>query len=293
MPKLGVVFGTANAALEGRVLRLLPSDTPFGSTPSPVYEFMLPSAATIICAHRHGDGHVFSPSMINYRAIVFTMKMFGVTHLLSFSAVGSLREEIFPGKTIFIPTQIFDDTKGIRKHTFFEGDDDVVAHISLADPICRDFATLLDRVFSRVNSCFCTLLGGTYVVIDGPAYSTRAKSLFYKGTLGAHVVGMTAWPEAGLTREAGMHYGVICTPADYDSWRPDQSGVDADEVKKGLAPFANLPNMIIPDLVEALRERNGNSCATACPNALTGFAIHSDRNKVRPEKNGKYIPLLP
>lgn len=295
MPKLGVIFGTANAALKGKTLRIFPSDTPFGETPSPIYEFRLPNAEIIFCAERHGDGHVFSPSKVNYRAMIYKMKLLGVTHLLSFSAVGSLDENIFPGKHVVIPLQLFDWTRGIRPHTFFDGNNDVVAHVAMGDPICEKLASLACHIlFQRETAAgrrskFSVIRHGTYVVIEGPTFSTRAESIFFKQTLGASIVGMTALPEAKLAREAGIHYAVVATPADYDSWRENHAGVDADEIKQGLAPYKSLPNILIPAMAADLTRY----CCKTCANSLKGFAIHSDPSKIGWEKRKKYEPLLP
>jgi len=292
--KLGVIFGTANSALKGKTLRIFPSDTPFGETPSPIYEFRLPNGETIFCAERHGDGHVFSPSNVNYRAIIYKMKLLGVTHLLSFSAVGSLDEKIIPGKSIVLPLQLFDWTRGMRAHTFFDGDNDVVAHVSMADPICDRLAKLAWHFLHQWECSanhkkkFEAICYGTYVVIEGPTFSTRAESIFFKQTLGAAVVGMTALPEAKLAREAGLHYAVVATPADYDSWRQDCAGVDANEVKKGLEPYKQLPNILLPALAADLTRYRCETCAAA----LHGFAIHSDPNKIPWKKRKRYEPLL-
>lgn len=293
--KLGVIFGTSNVTgFENISASGRPTHTPFGDAPG-IFVGMSMAGEDIIVTNRHGDGHVFSPSSINYRAIIYAMKRFGVTHLLSFSAVGSLKETIEPGKTIVVPIQLYDDTKGIRKHTFFDGDNDVVAHASLADPICPRFA---NQISDALSDCKLQSLGfngfqhgGTYVVIEGPTFSTRAKSRFYKEVLCADLVGMTAWPEAPLAREAGMHYAVVCFPADYDSWRGGHAGVNADEVKAGLAPFTAIPELLLPRLVKSLQ--NEKKACTDCPTALGGFAVHSDPDKLPIEKRMRYKLLLP
>jgi len=294
--KLGVIFGTSKTNLPWPERKTMGNfhRTPFGETPELVTVLNIDSH-DVVTINRHGDGHVFSPSSVNYRAIIWKMKELGVTHLLSFSAVGSLKETIVPGKTIVVPIQIYDDTKSIRKHTFFEGANNLVAHVSLADPICPQFAS---RISDALTKCDLKALGfngfqhgGTYVVIEGPTFSTRAKSLFYKEILHADLVGMTAWPEAPLAREAGMHYGMICSPADYDSWRGGCAGVTADEVKVGLAPFAPIPELILPLLARSLQ--NEPEKCHDCPASLDGFAFHSDPNKLSWEIRKRYEPLLP
>lgn len=294
--KLGVIFGTMNHVhLDAKLVDAsVFCQTPFGPAPAGFETWHTPEG-DFLCTRRHGSFHTYSPSAVNYRAIIYKMKELGVTHLLSFSAVGSLKETIEPGKTIVVPIQLYDDTKGIRKHTFFEGDNDVVAHASLADPICPRFA---NQISDTLADCQLQSLGfngfqhgGTYVVIEGPTFSTRAKSRFYKEVLGADLVGMTAWPEAPLAREAGMHYAVVCFPADYDSWRGGHAGVNADEVKAGLAPFTAIPQLILPRLVKSLQ--SGEKACTDCPAALGGFAVHSDPDKIDWEKRKRYELLLP
>ena len=291
---LGVIGGTALFKLPFPVITELDVNTPFGQPSSSIKQVCLASGQRIYLLNRHGHGHVFSPSSVNYRANIWAMKKLGVTHLLSFSAVGSLQETIVPGKTIVVPTQLFDDTKGIRQHTFFEGDNDVVAHVSLADPICPRFASRVSDILTKTEwkkLGFSGIQhGGTYVVIEGPTFSTRAKSRYYKEILGADLVGQTAWPEAPLAREAGLHYAIIAFPADYDSWRGGCAGVTADEIMTGLAPFSTIPELILPRLVQLLDDED--EICQECQNSLAGFTIHSDMNVLAWEKRKKYVPLL-
>ncbi len=286
-PILGIFGGTALVHLPFPVIDEFEIETPFGQPSDTIKQVQLDNGYFAFILNRHGAGHVYSPSSINYRANVWAMKHCGVTHLLSISAVGSLQEHIVPGETLVIPTQLFDFTRGLRPRTFFQGDNDVVAHVSLADPFCPAFHACLIRLLSTSRNPTALQANGTYVVIEGPNYSTRAESLFFKNSLQAYVVGMTAMPEARLAREAQLCYAVICLPADYDSWRMDEKGVDADEVVAGLEPFKPLIAPIITGLAKVIVS---DQCG--CGRALSGFAIHSDLKAVPEYQLEKYQLLL-
>ncbi|NQT50289.1 MTAP family purine nucleoside phosphorylase [Candidatus Kuenenbacteria bacterium] len=292
--KLGVFGGTALFDLPFPVIDELWIITPFG-VPSDVIKVLeLPDGTHVYLMNRHGPGHVFSPSKLNYRANVYAMKKADVTHLLSLSACGSLSENMHPSKTLFVPAQLFDWTKGIRKHTFFEGDNDAVAHISFGDPICLDLAREVHTICKKIVELspewfqlFSETLTGSTVVIEGPRFSSHVESVFFKNVMGADAIAMTPMPEAALAREAGLCYAVLHFPADFDSWRKATKGVNADEVKAGLEPYKPIPATIIPILAEAIQTGRCN-----CVNSLEGFAIHSNIEVVPPGKMKKYRLLL-
>ncbi|MBI5077075.1 MTAP family purine nucleoside phosphorylase [Candidatus Falkowbacteria bacterium] len=256
--------------------------TPFGSPSEPFIETKLRTGETVVLLNRHGEGHLLGPSAINYRANVWGMKKLGVTHLLSICAVGSLEPHIKPGKTLLIPDQLFDWTKGARKHTFFDGQDDVVAHYGFADPICADFSatvaaacgTLIDE-FNIAHEKSTPL-----VIIEGPTFSTRAESRFFRETLHAVAVGMTALPEARLAREAGLCYAVLCLPTDYDSWRAAEKGVESIEIAKTIKTFAKVPIAIIPYLARKLRDESC-SCRVSFASAVASDLSKIDLKKMR------------
>lgn len=201
--------------------------TPFG-TPSDAYTVgTLPRAdappITAVFLPRHGAGHRLLPSEINYRANVHGLKQLGVTHLVSVSAVGSLREEVAPGHLV-LPDQFIDRTKGVRASTFFG--DGVVGHVQFGRPTC-------DRLRALVAACArdggaTVHEGGTCIVMEGPAFSTRAESELYRSpSFGASIIGMTALPEAKLAREAELAYTMLALSTDYDCWHEEEVSVDA------------------------------------------------------------------
>lgn len=187
-------------------------ETPFGR-PSGDFIVGKIEGETVAFLPRHGSGHVFNPSEVNYRANIWGMKKLGVETLISVSAVGSLREELKPGTLILID-QFIDRTKSLRPATFFEGG--MVAHVSFADPVCRCLCGHLEQ--SAHSEGISVVRGGTYVCIEGPAFSSRAESHLHRAW-GASVVGMTNLTEAKLAREAQMCFATIAIATDYDCWR--------------------------------------------------------------------------
>jgi 5'-methylthioadenosine phosphorylase len=222
-PCLGVIGGSGLYELEGLVEHTeLSVDTPFGP-PSDVLVKGKLGDTTLLFLPRHGRGHRFPPHGINYRANVCALKMSGATHLLSVSAVGSMKEHIAPGHVV-IPDQFIDLTKR-RVSTFFE--EGLVAHVGFADPVCEHLAGALadaaDAAGAKVHR------GGTYVCMEGPAFSTRAESHVYR-SWGVSVIGMTALPEAKLAREAELPYAVMALSTDYDCWHESEEDVTVDAV---------------------------------------------------------------
>jgi len=271
-PLLGVIGGTAILQLPLQDVQEVSPDTPFEAASSPFLVGTLPNGARMVFLARHGLGHTLAPSQVPYRANIYGLKKLGVTHVLSVSAVGSLDEMIFPGRMFVVPNQLFDFTKGLRARTFF--DEKLAVHVALGDPFCPILRQgLIDCIAPRDDDrpmVYSFHDGGTYVVIEGPQFSTRAESWYFKDNVrNAAVVGMTAHPEASLAREAGLCYTTLCLPADYDAWR-DGKTVDADEVKAGLAQFGTRPLEIIERLAGELPER---TCT--CAQSLQGMAVHT------------------
>ncbi|MCC6555445.1 MAG: S-methyl-5'-thioadenosine phosphorylase [Polyangiaceae bacterium] len=198
--------------------------TPFGLPSDAILRGRVKGGdATVLFLPRHGRGHRFSPSTINYRANICALKMLGATHVLSVSAVGSMREEIAPGDLVVVD-QFIDLTKR-RASTFF--DEGVVAHVAFSDPICPIMAAAVYEAArgtrARVHR------GGAYVCIEGPQFSTRAESLVYRGW-GVAVIGMTNMPEAKLAREAELPYATLALSTDYDCWHSTEEAVTVDAV---------------------------------------------------------------
>lgn len=224
-------------------------ETPFGR-PSDVYTVgLLPRAdgppLRAVFLPRHGRGHVLLPSEINYRANIHGFKQLGVTHLLSVSAVGSLREHIAPGHVV-TPDQFIDRTTR-RIATFFG--DGVVAHAQMGDPVD---AQLRARLVAAARSEGATVHdGGTCIVMEGPAFSTRGESELYR-SWGASVIGMTALPEAKLAREAEIAYAMLALSTDYDCWHVSASEVSVADVVAVLRANVALSRRIVRTLAAAL-----------------------------------------
>ena len=198
--------------------------TPFGLPSDAILRGRVKGGdAAILFLPRHGRGHRFSPSEINYRANICALKMLGATHVLSVSAVGSMREEIAPGDLVVVD-QFIDLTKR-RASTFF--DDGIAAHVTFADPVCPIMAAAVHQAAlgtrARVHR------GGTYVCMEGPQFSTRAESQVYRGW-GVHVIGMTNMPEAKLAREAELPYATLALSTDYDCWHSVEEAVTVEAV---------------------------------------------------------------
>ncbi|MGZ4865513.1 MAG: S-methyl-5'-thioadenosine phosphorylase [Halobacteriota archaeon] len=255
--------------------------TPFGSPSSDIVLGQIDGTTCAFLA-RHGAGHRFSPSRVNYRANIYALKTLGAVNVVAISAVGSLKEDIKP-LSIAIPDQIFDRTK-LRSNTFF---DDICVHIGMADPFCRDLSLVLWQAAQRVG---CSIKkGGTYVCIEGPQFSTRAESNAYRH-MGFDIIGMTAMPEAKLAREAEMCFSMLGTVTDYDVWHEDEVTIETviSNVKKNSASTQK----IIQEVVAYLPQKDdGCACRHALKDAfVTSLEIVTDETleKLRPLV-GKYL----
>ncbi len=192
---------------------------------------------------RHGRGHFISPSNINFRANIDVLKQLGVTDIVSISAVGSLKEEIPPGK--FVIVDQFIDRTFARHKTFF--DDEIVAHVSMALPTSVGLMNACEDAIKQENIDYQK--GGTYIVMEGPQFSTLAESKLYRSWK-ADVIGMTNMPEAKLAREAEIRYASISMVTDYDCWHPDHENVDVQQVIKVLLGNAAKAKNMIKNLIE-------------------------------------------
>jgi 5'-methylthioadenosine phosphorylase len=221
---LGVLGGSGLYEIEGlRDVVELDVDTPFGKPSDVLVKGTLENGTTLLFLPRHGRGHKVPPHQINYRANVCALKMAGATHLVSVSAVGSMKEEIEPGHLV-VPDQFIDLTKK-RITTFFE--DGVAGHVPFADPVCSLVAQALgdagERTGARVHR------GGTYICMEGPQFSTRAESRLYR-SWGVSVIGMTSMPEAKLAREAELPFATLALATDYDCWHDTHDDVTVEAV---------------------------------------------------------------
>jgi 5'-methylthioadenosine phosphorylase len=191
---------------------------------------------------RHGKGHLISPSKINFRANIDALKQLGVTDIVSVSAVGSLKEDLNPGK--FVIVDQFIDRTFARNKTFF--DDDIVAHVSMAQPTCKGLMNACEEAIKKENIEFQR--GGTYIVMEGPQFSTLAESNLYR-SWNADVIGMTNMPEAKLAREAEIRYASVSMVTDFDCWHPEHENVDVQQVIKVLLSNAEKAKKMIKNII--------------------------------------------
>jgi 5'-methylthioadenosine phosphorylase len=235
-------------------------ETPFGFPSGPVREARI-GATDVLFLARHGAGHVYSPSSVPYRANVFALKELGATHLLSLSAVGSLREALSP-RTLVIPNQIIDRTVS-RSRTFF--DSGIVAHVGIADPFCSRLSGKLADVANATDRNVWH--GGTYICIEGPQFSTRAESDLYR-SWDASVIGMTAMPEARLAREAGLCYAMLAMVTDYDVWHDAEADVSVEVVASNLQANREAAREIVMDLAASALPERTCGCKSALKDAI-------------------------
>lgn len=241
---IGVIGGSGLYALDGlEEAQTIPVASAFGEPSSPVTMGRIGEVRFSFIA-RHGEGHRLSPSRVNYRANIDALKRCGVTDVLAISAIGSLREELKPGDFVAVD-QFIDRTLGRERSFFGEG---IVAHVGLADPVCPRLSKYAADAVKKAGAA--VRRGGTYLAIEGPQFSTRAESHLYRAW-GADVIGMTAMPEARLSREAELPYALLGMVTDYDAWRDAEAGVEAAEIlavvranaataRKALAQLARL-----------------------------------------------------
>jgi 5'-methylthioadenosine phosphorylase len=265
---IGVIGGSGLYEMEGlQEVQAVRLTTPFGE-PSDEYITGTLHGVKLVFLPRHGKGHRFLPSEVNYRANIHGMKQLGVERIISVSAVGSMREEIVPGH-IVIPDQFIDRTKGIRKDTFFGNG--IVGHVQFADPVCACLSTTLYDAACQAGATVHR--GGTYVCMEGPAFSTRAESHLYR-SFGVSVIGMTNLTEAKLAREAEICYGVIALSTDYDCWHEHHDDVSVEAIIEIIKSNVAMAKNIIRHAVAAIAERN-----CACGSALR-YAIISDKSVI-------------
>ncbi|MCA9861480.1 MAG: S-methyl-5'-thioadenosine phosphorylase [Thermomicrobiales bacterium] len=275
MGRLGVIGGSGIYAIDDlRSATQYDIETPFGQPSGPILEGTL-GQTEVLFLPRHGEGHRLSPGEIPYRANVYALKRLGATHLVSFSAVGSLKEEL-PPRTLVLPDQIIDRTL-TRARTFFEGG--VVAHVGLADPYCSVLRASLSS--AATATAVNVEPGGTYVCIEGPQFSTRAESTLYR-SWGASVIGMTAMPEARLAREAELCYAAVAMVTDYDVWHHGAADVTVEEVISNMQANGAAARAILQQLCrDGLPDR---TCG--CGNALQG-AIMTSANAIPNDARAK------
>ncbi|HEX4074980.1 MAG TPA: S-methyl-5'-thioadenosine phosphorylase [Candidatus Acidoferrales bacterium] len=266
--KIGIIGGSGLYAMAGlSETREVRVKTPFGD-PSDAFIVGTLEGRRVAFLARHGRGHVLSPSEINYRANICALKMLGVEQIISVGAVGSLREDLAP-LDFLVPDQFFDRTKG-RASTFFGGG--IVAHIGFDKPTCprlsAQLAAACDRVGVNVHR------GGTYVCMEGPAFSTLAESHTYR-QLKFDVIGMTNLTEAKLAREAELCYATFAMITDYDCWHPGHDAVTVDTIIGYLNKNSENAQNAIREAVRALDDEGSCKCRSAL-----AHAILTDRKRI-------------
>jgi 5'-methylthioadenosine phosphorylase len=282
--RIGVIGGSGLYAMDGLTdIREETMETPFGEPSAPYLIGRLEGheGIELVFLPRHGRNHQFNPSEVNYRANIFGMKALGVSWLISVSAVGSLEEAVVPGHVVVID-QFIDRTKN-RASTFFE--DGMVAHVAFGDPVCL---SLRDYLLNAATSAGATVHdGGTYVCMEGPAFSTRAESELYR-SWGARVIGMTNLPEAKLAREASISYATLAMATDYDCWHTGHDDVTVDQVVAVIKANVALAQRIIAAAVPLIAAHDGPA---PHHNALQG-AILTPAAAISPERRAALAPLI-
>jgi len=259
--EIGIIGGSGLYSMPGFDAREEASyDTPFGR-PSDNFIVGMLAGRQVAFLARHGQGHNISPSELNFRANIYGMKLLGVERIISLSAVGSLKEEHRPLDFV-IPDQFFDRTRG-RISTFFG--DGLVAHISFSDPICPQMA---DVVASACESAgVTTKRGGTYLCMEGPAFSTKAESNIYR-SWGMDVIGMTNLQEAKLAREAEICYTTVAMVTDYDCWHEDHDAVTVADILGNLTKNSENACRVVAAAVAAMPAERSCKCGSALAHAI-------------------------
>jgi 5'-methylthioadenosine phosphorylase len=289
MPKaqIGVIGGSGLYQMAGLTeVEEVSLSTPFGD-PSDAFFIGTLAGTQVAFLPRHGRGHRLLPTEIPFRANIYAMKLLGVERIISASAVGSLREELKPMDIVF-PDQFFDRTRQ-RASTFFGGG--IAAHVTFADPVCCDLVDTLEQAARARLTGIGIHRGGTYICMEGPAFSTRAESEVYR-SWGMSVIGMTNLQEAKLAREAEICYATMALVTDYDCWHPDHDSVTVEMVIEYLNRNAENAQTLIASAVSQLA---GKDRRCKCGHALR-HAIITSPDKVTSEAKerlsaiiGKYI----
>ncbi len=282
--KIGIIGGSGLYQMDSlKDVQEVRIETPFGS-PSDAFILGTLHGTTVAFLPRHGSSHSLLASELPFRANIYGMKQLGVEYLIAASAVGSLKEEVKPLDMV-VPDQFIDRTKN-RPSTFFG--DGIVAHIGFGDPICPNLAAILgDAVASLQLKDVGLHRSGTYLCMEGPAFSTKAESNLYR-SWGATIIGMTNLPEAKLAREAEIAYATLALVTDYDCWHPDHGSVTVEMIMTNLQRNVTNGQKVIMETVGRL---SNNPPSSKAHSALK-HALFTPLNKVSPEQKEKLAPLL-
>src|SRR5688500_2587308 len=279
--QIGIIGGSGLYEMEGlRVLSERNMETPFGD-PSDAFVIAEIDGVRVAFLSRHGRGHRLMPSELNYRANIFGFKVLGVHSILSASAVGSMKAEYQPTDIVF-PHQFIDRTRH-RADTFFGNG--LVAHVSFADPICAGVSFILGEIAREAGAT--VHMGGVYLNMEGPQFSTRAESNLYR-SWGVDVIGMTNLQEAKLAREAEICYATMALVTDYDCWHESVEAVSVDQILEYLRANATMAQKILRGSIAKTANRS-RDCA--CASALQ-YAIITDPRVVPPQLREELAPLI-
>ncbi|HEY1797719.1 MAG TPA: S-methyl-5'-thioadenosine phosphorylase [Stellaceae bacterium] len=276
-PVIGIIGGSGLYQIDGLTgVEWRRVESPFGET-SDEFCFGTLGAQRVVFLPRHGRGHALPPSAINFRANIDALKRCGVTDILSLSAVGSLREELAPGDFVIVD-QFIDRTFAREKSFFGPG---CVAHVSMAHPVCHRIGDAISAAAAEIGAS--VRRGGTYMVMEGPQFSTMAESELYRAW-GCDLIGMTNMPEAKLAREAEICYATVAMVTDYDCWHPNHDHVTVEAIVSVLLANADKARALVKSVVPLLSDHAGpcrHGCQTALDHALITTPDHRDPALVR------------
>ena len=277
---IAVIGGSGLYEMEGLAdVETIDMDTPFGKPSDAIVLGSLGEAAVAFLP-RHGRGHRFNPTQIPAQANIYALKSLGVQYVISVSAVGSLKEELAP-LDLVVPNQLIDRTRQ-RSSTFF--DQGMVVHIGFADPFCPTTSKLVQQSAQELGVTVHSQ--GTMVVMEGPAFSTKAESFMYR-SWGADIIGMTALPEAKLAREAEMCYATMAWVTDYDCWHQSEETVTVEMVVQNLQKNVATSKELLQRVIPRLGGRRDCLCASALKDAII-----TPREQVPGELKGKLAPIV-
>ena len=280
MGRIGIIGGSGLYKIEGlKDIKQITITTPFGS-PSDKFVLGTLEGKEVVFLPRHGIGHRLSPSQINYRANIYGMKKLGIERIISVTACGSLKEEIKPLDFVVVD-QFVDRTNHARDMTFFAGN--IVAHIEFAHPVCKELSELIYKAGKMLGLNMHNR--GTYINMEGPAFSTLAESNLYR-SWDMDVIGMTNLAEAKLAREAEICYSTLACVTDYDCWHPQHGTVTIDMVIQNLLKNIENAKKIISGVIKNIQLKRGCSCKDALK-----YAIITDK-KLIPAKIKKDLYII-
>lgn len=287
--KIGIIGGSGLYQMsEFTNTREVEIDTPFGK-PSDAFILGEINGVTVAFLPRHGRGHKLTPSELPFRANIYAMKLLGVEYILSVSAVGSLQEQYAP-TDMLIPDQFFDRTRARAHESTFFGNG-IVGHVAFAHPVCDELGDILEASCKTVDG-LKVHRGGTYICMEGPAFSTKAESSVYR-QWGMDVIGMTNLQEAKLAREAEMAYATLALVTDYDCWHEDHDSVSVDMVIEYLNKNVRNAQLILKEAVKRVEEKQTpNQYADAIKSAIFTAPDHwpAETAKNLEAIIGKYAP---